>query len=113
MTSPDVHHISTYRAGGIHADLGFVDTDGVYHFANGRRVLANGDALDPTGTKVASNAVVLADGTLRRGDGPQDGLDAAANTANAKHSVDSRYQDAYDADTDLTPAEVFAAVDDA
>jgi hypothetical protein len=108
-TTPDVHRIHT--AGTV--TLGFVDTDGVYHFPGGRRVLANGDALDANGAKTGSSTVVRSDGALITGGQLQDGADPEANAANARHAVDRRYQDAYDADTDLTPAEVFAAVDNA
>ncbi|MAU81877.1 MAG: hypothetical protein CME34_08400 [Gordonia sp.] len=107
-TTPDVHRIHTAGAGGRQVTLGFVDTDGVYHFPGGRRVLANGDALNPDGTKTDSSCVVRSDGALAPND-----QHAAAWPHGARHSVDMRYQAAYDADTDLPPAEVFAAVDDA
>lgn len=114
MTAPDVHRISTMRGPNATVILGYVDSDGVYHFPDGSSVHANGDAFTHDGIKTGSSVVVRADGSLQTyGLGPRDGGDPTANAARVKHSVDQRYQAVYDANPeDFTePADVFAAVD--
>lgn len=108
-TPPDVHRIATGGAGGRQVTLGFVDRDGVYHFPDGRRILANGDAVAPHVGKTGSSAVVRSDGSTTQGGTSVDGAYPEHNAASRKHAVDMLYQAAYDANPDLEPDQVFAA----
>lgn len=112
FTPPDVHHINTYRPGGVHVELGFVDTAGVYHFPNGAQILANGRYILPDGTLAGTSAIVASNGAIRVGGIPRDAQDPESNEANTKHAVDSRYQAAYNTapESFTNPAAVFASV---
>lgn len=121
-TSPDVHRVytdfqmSSDFGRNRRTSLGFVDNDGVYHFPVGGRVLANGDYIEPEGAKLGTSVVVAEDGSRLSGAPLRDAAFPEDNEARAKHHVDARYQDAYDADPEAfagKPAAVFVAVDGA
>lgn len=106
---PDVHRVTTR-----YAALGFVDNAGVYHFPDGGKVLANGDHIEPYGTKFGSSVVVGEDGSTLSGRPVRDAAFPEDNEARAKHHVDARYQATYDSDPDTfdaNPAAVFTVTD--
>lgn len=106
---PDVHRVYTRSA-----PLGYVDNGGVYHFPGGGKVLANGDYIDPSGSKLGTSVVVAEDAARLSGRPVRDAAFPEDNEARAKHHVDARYQSTYDADPDTyagNPLAVFTVTD--